>query len=158
MLLINHHGPALCSPVIRKENVKLFQNGLEYNEDWLFWAENLYRKNIYFTNYIGSHVHITGKNTMADWKTMVKYTAYVRSIISGKYKSQNLLRTIRRDFQLLRNYFLVTQGKDYALNNLIKKNMKQFYIIKMLYHIKLFRVIWLSELKKSYYNNNFYSK
>lgn len=60
------------SVLLKNQILSNFSEELELNEDWLFFVENLYQKNIYIdNNNLGGKVYITGNNTMSDVYGMI---------------------------------------------------------------------------------------
>lgn len=67
--LVKENFIHISAPIFRNMDIALFDENLSFNEDWLFWIQNLKDKKMYVTNqHIGSLKLITGKNTMADPK------------------------------------------------------------------------------------------
>lgn len=129
----------------RNKNITPFRDNLEYNEDWLFWVENLYEKKIFFNNSVGGQVTITGKNTMNNKKVMLEYFVYVRSIINIEFKA-NALHSFKSNCSLLFRYF-VMKDRNYDIQSKIKKNMLiEFKIVKLLMSFSVIRGIYKKKL------------
>ena len=96
------------SLIFRNNNITLFEDSMEFNEDWLFWVENVLNRRIYCNNnQIGGYVNITGNNTMTQLDKMIESQLYVRIMIIDKYKFdyRYFLRAIVYDSRLLREYY-----------------------------------------------------
>lgn len=67
--LVQENFIHISAPIFRNINILPFDEKLSFNEDWLFWIQNLKNKKIYVTEKnVGSHKFITGNNTMANPK------------------------------------------------------------------------------------------
>lgn len=96
------------SLIFRNNNISLFDDSMEFNEDWLFWIENVFNKIVYCNNtQIGGYVNITGNNTMSQLDKMIESQLYVRIMTINKYKIdyRYFLRAIIYDGRLLKEYY-----------------------------------------------------
>lgn len=96
------------SPVIRNTNIIFFDERYDYNEDWLFWVDNLFNKKVLYSKSFDATVQITGANTMADFDKMFFYQIFIRSIIKHKYRKVSL-DLFQWDFRLSIRYALTQQ-------------------------------------------------
>nr|WP_284706000.1 glycosyltransferase [Periweissella ghanensis] len=85
----------ISSPVFKNDkNIILFNEELEYNEDWLFWTLNFFNKNIQFSEYVGSLIFITGENTMSKiemYATMAFVLANFKKELHAKNSNFSLI-------------------------------------------------------------------
>lgn len=96
----------MSAPLVRKSAlIKPFREDLEYNEDWLFWAENLYKKEIAVSSTVGTTIHITSANTMTQFDRMQMYECYVRGILKEEFSARGP-RYWARDMRYALNYLL----------------------------------------------------
>lgn len=115
------------SLVFRNNISTYFVENIEYDEDWLFWASNLFEKSIKYSSEFGVQVHITGFNTTNQHSKMLKYAVYVRSIIKSKFKYKSL-RLFWRDVHLAVRYkLLINESKE--LNKEIEMGKLKFEIL-----------------------------
>ena len=132
------------SVVFRNLNLILFRNDINYNEDWLFWVENLFSRSVFFdSQYFGGTVYITGKNTMKKFRTMNLYFVYVRSIIRNSYHDSNFIREFKNDFQILKQYFLFNYKDEVIIGRKVKRNFGLlFYIMLIIYSLPCIKRRW----------------
>lgn len=134
-LLLKNYIPINC-PLFRNQNIIPFKSNIEYNEDWLFWVENLKDKLVNFS--IGHNqnnmaiVMITGSNTMNDYKMMTIYKAYVRFLIKKEFPQRSHKQFIA-DLKLIL-IFVTLDAKDVPFNTEIKS---QFFLEFMISDILL---------------------
>lgn len=96
----------ISSPLVRRQILKKrFREDLEFNEDWLFWAENLYGADIEVSRNVGSAIHITSQNTMTQFDRMQVYECYVRGILKEEFSAKGPAYWVR-DLRYALNYLL----------------------------------------------------
>ncbi|KLI75223.1 MULTISPECIES: glycosyltransferase family 2 protein [Lacticaseibacillus] len=96
----------ISSPLVRRQILKSkFREDLEFNEDWLFWAENLYGADIEVSHSVGSVIHITSQNTMTQFDRMQMYECYVRGILKEEFSAKGPNYWLR-DLRYALNYLL----------------------------------------------------
>ncbi|WP_424321047.1 glycosyltransferase family 2 protein [Lacticaseibacillus chiayiensis] len=96
----------ISSPLVRRKVLKRrFREDLEFNEDWLFWAENLYGADIEVSQSVGSVIHITSQNTMTQFDRMQMYECYVRGILKEEFSAKGPTYWLR-DLRYALNYLL----------------------------------------------------
>ncbi|RND62454.1 putative glycosyltransferase EpsJ [Lacticaseibacillus paracasei] len=100
----------ISAPIVRNIELASFNEDIEYNEDWLFWAESLYDKKVVVRQSIGSIIHITSKNTMAQIDTMQIYECYVRGILKEEFAASGV-KYWQRDIKLSLGYLLSANDK-----------------------------------------------
>jgi len=141
------------SLLFRNSEVTYFDENLNYNEDWLFWMDNLDDKSVKFDRkYVGGVVNITGRNSMRDYQTMFINFVYVRSVIKRKYFYRNEMKTHYKDFNLLKSYFCI-ENNNLKIENEIKKNFGFiYYIVNFLFKVRPIKNKWVREYKKNLHN------
>lgn len=95
----------ISAPLIRNSGLAAFREELEYNEDWLFWAETLVGRKIELHKSVGSIIHITSNNTMSQLDKMQIYECYVRGILKEEFSSYGV-KYWKRDIKLSVNFLL----------------------------------------------------
>lgn len=141
-----------CFPInslmLKNEDVVLFEENIEYNEDWLFWVENLWGKDVAFGDVIGGNVYITGRNTMSNKKIMLEYYVFVRSIINKKYPGK-FLRSRRSNIALLLRYFSLSDRNQHV-EHTIQKNMWEFNLVKLIFKVPGIKQLFKNKLHKEW--------
>lgn len=137
-----------CFPInavtFRNKNITMFREDIEYNEDWLFWVDNLFLKKVFFSDYIGGSVYITGRNTMKNKKKMLEYYLLVRSIINDKYQ-MNFLESRKSNIALLLRYFAL-ENRNSNIEHVVQKSMWEYKFVKLVYYFPLMRRMWKAKL------------
>lgn len=83
-LLVNNYFP-INSVLFRNGKNNKFDNSLDYNEDWLFWAEIFENEKIYIDNsFVSGIVHIHENNTMSNKKKMSEFGMLIRTKLKKK--------------------------------------------------------------------------
>lgn len=96
----------ISSPLVKRQVLKKgFREDLEFNEDWLFWAENLYDTAVEVSASVGTTVHITSSNTMVQFDRMQMYECYVRGILKEEFSAVGPQYWVR-DIRYALNYLL----------------------------------------------------
>lgn len=142
------------SVLFTNNNKKYFEENLDYNEDWLFYANVLKEKKIYIDlGYTGAIVYVHENNTMSDLDKMIGYQLVVQSkVIQLLTNSQKCLYN-KRSLKLLLLYNFLE--KQESLHREIKHIYKGFYYLSYF----ICRVPFLSTIlanrskrfKKEYY-------
>lgn len=82
------------------KNTHFFITGLDHNEDWIFWYQNLNNKKISIASHeIGQRILITGNNTMLDLDNMLGSEIIVMSIMNYKFGSLKKFKMMLMFFQ-----------------------------------------------------------
>lgn len=129
------------SVIINKEIIdKKFNTEFDYNEDWLFWYDNLSKSKIYTEyDYIGAIVNIHENNTMRDRVNMTGYEMIVRIMI--KKRLSIITRIINLPNYLKFMYlYKVLEVKVPKIDNFIKRNSFIHYnLVELLLKIPFVR-------------------
>lgn len=143
--------------LFRNDSVSFFREDVEYYEDWLFWFENLNKKQIYYLrNNYSSIIHVTGENTSNNYVLMSLYAIYIRALI----KTHTHIRTPRlflRDIRLSIKYLLFHSNEiNHVLDQEIEQQMSfAMLITKLLLFFPLSKRILIHREEK-YKNSGFY--
>lgn len=137
------------SPLFKNRKSIFFEEGLEFNEDWLFWIQLFEDEQIYFQpDIIGGKVNITGNNTMSNKETMTQYEMYVRQKVKNKRVGYSYSYFIK-ELKSFLIYQLVPK-KDMIIKEFIKKNSFFMYVFsKFLLRIPLTKKIILKKISKA---------
>ncbi|WP_462400500.1 glycosyltransferase family 2 protein [Lacticaseibacillus pantheris] len=114
--LLDSNSIEMGSVLIRNQRLKPFDEKLTRCEDWLFWIDNLFEKQVKFSeNRVGLTVNISGSNTMHDFGGMALGDYRVRKIILERFKWRQLntrfLQHLIRDILLVMNSAANLTGK-----------------------------------------------
>jgi glycosyltransferase involved in cell wall biosynthesis len=105
--LLDSNSFPISAVTFRNMTVKLFEENLEYNEDWLFWASNLYGKKLKFDTIPGDVIHVDGSTTMMKhFDEMRMSEVVVRAKIKSRFPSRTR-RLFRRDLRLASTYLIM---------------------------------------------------
>lgn len=67
--LLKRNFIPISAVIFRNEGLISFDTNISHDEDWLFWALNLYTKSMFIAkNRYGSIIHVTGENSMMDFR------------------------------------------------------------------------------------------
>ncbi len=106
----------------RTDNIVTFMIGLDHNEDWLFWYQNLIHKKIEIRDdLIGERKLVTGSNTMLDLNNMLGSEIIVLSKIDAK---TSLLRKIKLMFMFFRSKY----KNEEKFVSIVKKKFQYIYV------------------------------
>ncbi|MDC2816373.1 glycosyltransferase family 2 protein [Leuconostoc suionicum] len=108
--------------MFRNKSIVMFIDELEYNEDYVFWIENLMNRKVYFNrNFVGVHKFIDGNNTMIKYKKeMIATQIIVSAILKKKNMRTNSLGTIELLKKELK-FLLVESSKNEKLFEIVNK-------------------------------------
>lgn len=152
-LLVNNLYP-INSVIFRNDRIIRFNEELEYNEDWLFWIENIYGRNLYHNrDFIGAKVNIHSSNTMSDINIMLQYEMYVRQISKDKRNSHRFSFFIK-DIKAMIKYMAI-ENRNLKIQTLVIENSPTLYkFLSLIMKNKCFRnkIITEIELKNNYKN------
>lgn len=145
----------ISAPLIRNVALAYFKEDIEYNEDWLFWAESLYGKNVVVERKVGSIIHITSNNTMAQIDKMQIYECFVRGILKEEFEAYGF-KYWRRDIKLSLGYLLSTNDKQLSPLIISKTMARPLKFSRMLLSIPPVRWFiikkWRSFIERSMYS------
>ena len=129
------------SVIIPNSVIKYFNEDFDYNEDWLFWYENLKNIDLYIdTKYVGAIVNIHGENTMSNVKNMTENEMLVRSIIKKDLKYTDKVKNIIFYFKFM-CFYLLLLDRDKDIEEQIKQNFLCIYnILYLLLKIPVIRL------------------
>lgn len=141
---------AISSVVFRDDDIVLFDEKINTNEDWLFWVENLINKHVFFDNeHIATHIFITGDNTMSDIFSLRETMIYVKAIGKREYP-----RVKHPQLALIKNMLAFLAGRvsdDEQLRIIVKKEFPLIYaVISALFGIPFVGKIISKKIKKYY--------
>lgn len=153
-LLLGNIYP-INAPIIRNVNIISFDESLSFNEDWLFWVQNIYGSCIKYASNIGipnnnlAIVHITGQNTSKNYQVMKLYKVYVRAKVRGIVKYTNL-HTLIADCKLLLQYSVIYDDT-FKYDEIIRHTFKnELLVINFILRSKTIRdSIRVKEIRKS---------
>ncbi|MCT4390804.1 glycosyltransferase family 2 protein [Leuconostoc falkenbergense] len=116
----------------RTDNIVTFMVGLDHNEDWLFWYQNLIYKKIEIRyDLIGERKLVNGSNTMSDLNNMLGSEIIVLSKINSK---TSLFRKVKLMFMFFRSKY----KKEEKFVSIVKKRFRFIYVfIKIVSKIPL---------------------
>jgi glycosyltransferase involved in cell wall biosynthesis len=98
----------ISAVAFRNQQLTLFQESLEFNEDWQFWAFNLYGKPLKFVQVAGDVIHVEGSNTMMRrFDEMRLSEVNVRARIKHHFPARSK-RLFRRDLRLASTYLILS--------------------------------------------------
>lgn len=111
------------------EKIILFHSEIEYNEDWIFFIENLKEKKIKIdVDHIGGTVYIHGNNTMKDKKKMMIYKLFIRAKFSYIFPKKISIYT--ENLKLMLYYHLIIQNEnDTDESQLIKEKFRFLFLL-----------------------------
>lgn len=136
--LLGSNSFPINSVLFRNKDICYFNESISYNEDWLFWVDNLVDKPVFFSNEQGAIVNITGENTMSHYELMLIFQIYIRAIIKKKIHRVNLrlfLQDCRYGFR-----YLSLNVQDPVLNYAIKKQLKvEIFIVRLLIKVPVIK-------------------
>nr|SFZ89084.1 Glycosyl transferase, family 2 [Loigolactobacillus rennini] len=140
------------SVLFRNQNIKFFNQKYQYNEDWLFWVENLINKKVFFDNKFDVKVRITGNNTMSNYESMHLFQIYIRSLIKQKYKKNNF-RLFLRDCHLSAQYLLLEQFNRPESSSIEKSFQVEIFLVRILMKFKFIKnwIIYKENKQRSNY-------
>lgn len=121
--------------MFRNKHVIPFIDELDYNEDYVFWIENLMGKKVYFDNtFVGVHRFFDGNNTMITHRNdMIATQIIVAAVLKEKKVLSHSLNVIKILKKILR--FLTTESsKEPVLYELVNK---QFFPVMTIARIIL---------------------
>lgn len=121
---LNKSNPFAISSVLFKndKNLTLFTNGLDHNEDWLFWYQNLINEKIKVeNNIIGEQIFVTGNNTMSDLHNMLGSEIIVMSKMTYEF-------SLRKKIKLMFMFFQSKYIYQYECVNFVKTKFPYVYI------------------------------
>lgn len=121
---LNKSNPFAISSVLFKndKNLTLFTNGLDHNEDWLFWYQNLISEKIKVeNNIIGEQIFVTGNNTMSDLHNMLGSEIIVMSKMTYEF-------SLRKKIKLMFMFFQSKYIYQYECVNFVKTKFPYVYI------------------------------
>lgn len=146
--------------LLRNERLVPFDTQLEYCEDWLFWFDNLWGKNIKVNNSIfAGQVFINGENSMGNIRIMTRYRSIVRVAILSKinYKSSTLRNDIKYCLAYLWSY-RKNENHDEKLDQYMVDGYGiLFKVAKCVYNFAPFRILY-DKRKNNQEHNNYYFK
>lgn len=126
------------SLMFRNSEIELFNEEYKYNEDWLFWVDNLINKKVAFSDEFDAEVRVTGNNTMVDYESMHLYQVFIRSLIKKKYKRSDV-RLFIRDCHLGVQYLSFKRQNEY-MNDFIEKELRfELKLMRLLLHFSFVR-------------------
>lgn len=106
----------------RTDNIVTFMVGLDHNEDWLFWYQNLIHKKIEIRyDLIGERKLVNGSNTMSDLNNMLGSEIIVLSKIDSK---TSLFRKVKLMFMFFRSKY----KKEEKFVSIVKKRFRFIYV------------------------------
>ncbi|WP_273715734.1 glycosyltransferase family 2 protein [Leuconostoc mesenteroides] len=106
----------------RTDNIVTFMVGLDHNEDWLFWYQNLIYKKIEIRyDLIGERKLVNGSNTMSDLNNMLGSEIIVLSKIDSKTR---LFRQVKLMFMFFRSKY----KKEEKFVSIVKKRFRFIYV------------------------------
>lgn len=120
---LSKENPFEISSVLfrRTDNIVTFMIGLDHNEDWLFWYQNLIHKKIEIRyDLIGERKLVTGNNTMLDLNNMLGSEIIVLSKINAK---TSLLRKTKLMFMFFRSKY----KNEEKFVNIVEKKFQYIY-------------------------------
>lgn len=105
-ILVDRNVFEIGAVMFRNKDISLFIEDLEYNEDHIFWIDNLLNHRVFFnSNFIGVHKFIDGNNTMiVNRKDMIGTRVVIFAVLKEKnmYKKPiNLLDLIKEELKFL---------------------------------------------------------
>ncbi|MCH3933481.1 MAG: glycosyltransferase family 2 protein [Leuconostoc mesenteroides] len=121
---LSKENPFEISSVLfrRTDNIVTFMIGLDHNEDWLFWYQNLIHKKIEIRyDLIGERKLVTGNNTMLDLNNMLGSEIIVLSKINAK---TSLLRKTKLMFMFFRSKY----KNEEKFVNIVEKKFQYIYV------------------------------
>lgn len=129
----------ICSSIFRNESLKYFRDDMEYNEDWLFWYENILNKKMKIDReYFGGIVYITGENTTKNHKKMILNLLKVRIIIKKDRFDFNFFQKMKSDLRIVIQYMII--NKSYKIDRTVKSNFFVTYLFaKLILRVPMFR-------------------
>lgn len=124
--ILAHNIFPIHSVVFRKEEPVYFDEMLDYCEDWLFWVDELYGKELYFdTQEIGGVVCIHDDNTMKQVDKMNEYQLYVQQLLKVRFGKKTKQLRLNEIKLLVVHYY--TQEKEQLTVDIVKKNSSVLY-------------------------------
>jgi glycosyltransferase involved in cell wall biosynthesis len=140
----------ISSIVLRNQNIKLFNEKISTNEDWLFWIQNLMYKNVFLDNrFIATQIFITGDNTMRNIFRMRESMVYVKAL--GKEKNPNVYHS---NVSLVKNMFAFLSGdliNDKEIRRTVQLAFPMIFLsVSMIFHIPLLNKILIKKVKHYY--------
>lgn len=125
-----HNIFEISAVLFRKENnIEPFDEKLSHNEDWLFWAQNLDKRQVFQNSkIIGENKYITGKNTMSDMDNMIGSEIIVLSFLNSRV---NLVRSIGLITMFLNSRY---SNEERFVTVVSEKHPFFFFILKGLFH------------------------
>lgn len=138
------------SLLFRNNDLTLFKDDLDYNEDWLFWVENTIDKKVYFNmDFLGGIVNITGSNTMKQYSTMLLYFVYVRGVIKNNYEKGFSLKSLIKDSRLIKEYIVICESTDEKINKYIYRSFRYTYQLnKLLFSVPIIKEVLKEKISK----------
>lgn len=105
-ILVDRNVFEIGAVMFRNRDISLFIEDLEYNEDHIFWIDNLLNHRVFFnSNFIGVHKFIDGNNTMiVNRKDMIGTQIVIFAVLKEKNmyeKKINLLDLIKEELKFL---------------------------------------------------------
>lgn len=120
--LLNANFLNTSSPIFKKTKFILFDENLEFNEDWLFWASNFHDKKMYMSSEVGGFKYITGENTMTKIEMPASmsyvYACFKSNIPNFKVNFKTVFKSIL--------WLSTTDNLKFA-NKKVKKEFKLLY-------------------------------
>ncbi|QAS69330.1 glycosyltransferase family 2 protein [Oenococcus sicerae] len=146
--LINTNIFEIASVVFRNRHIVYFLDSLEFNEDHIFWIENLLHKKVYFQKQVGSQKKITGQNTMLNYRSEMIGTRIVISAILqrdyGIIVEPNFFKTSWNIIKFLKCKAHLHQD----LRALLYSEYKyQYLFASVLIHLPIFKFLIANRLK-----------
>ncbi|MFI3685944.1 glycosyltransferase [Vagococcus fluvialis] len=147
-------NPFPINSILFKRNTTRFDEDLEYNEDWLFFATALHEKKIFVdkdsTNAI---VFIHGENSMSNLEKMIGTELLVKNRIKINNRKQTKFKISLSTLKLLTLYKLLAHESD------IQKKVEEVYLLESIIATIMIRTPVLSsflqkkldDFKKTYH-------
>lgn len=118
------------SIVIRNSEIHKFNTSFEYNEDWLFWYDNLKSKKLYSDeDYFGAIVNIHGKNTMNNTNIMTDNEMLVRLKIRNQLKFIEKILYSPLYIKFIYIYFNILDINELVKKKLLKEMPLEYLIV-----------------------------
>lgn len=128
--LLAHNVFPINAILLKKMTDKQFPEELSYCEDWYYWVETLYGKNIFFDSaFIGGTVHIHGENTMADTSKMSEYELFVQQKIKNKWKKFDI-QLLKNECTLMVIHYFNADKSELTIEAIQKSSKKLYFFIQ----------------------------
>lgn len=130
LCLKNNNIFEIGAVMFRNQNIVPFINELEYNEDYVFWIENLMDKKVYFnSNFVGVNKFIDGNNTMIqNRKDMISTQIIVMAILKEKNVLKNSFNYIELTKRMLK-FLLSDSSNEDILFRIVSSHFHSIMVI-----------------------------